>query len=913
MSMKGQNVLSYSNGMVMELPNELHIPVPDGYHYESSGEGVNSGWVYIVSEGVSLSENHIDAKGYSFGIVSELTAQLDFESCLLEDIKQIFVSRGILDSSVQVDSLLVSEHCAFLYQNWVDPSDKTYNKINGFLFAGGEVRQFHVFINHDDEISHDEKTIKAFLEAARTWMGQVTLAIDDVVQESCEQQADALPESNSETEIEKLCVEETQEVKEKAYIEKKPTPEQMLGILKRHCISNGKKFESFVEINAFVQDAGVSPVALRRHITKIHKMMPSEYYARIGILTTAETRFQDTVSTLVERYLAAGRKAPSLTQLIEENPDIDVESLTVNAKLFTGLTSKEYLIQQGILCSDAELNPVLTPREDSSQIFESAPVLEEDEPKAENSANWQKEYQDRFEQNPTITFHGKVFVLSGFSAEDSRAVEKGIYKKGGLVRATVTVAADYLVMAPEGEDITAIHAAIKQKEQGNSITIIWKKDLESALNEETPVEEASVSLPVAATEESVQTAEEPSCSVLPAAIMPVAEFEIEGTCLKKYAGEETHVIIPDGVIEIGEEAFKNISRKVKKITVPEGVEKICYKAFYKCDSVQEIILPESLTEIEMGAFNRCKSLKDIRIPKNVKTIPANAFWECTALKKVDMHDEITLIDRYAFYHCESLQEVSIPQGVKFVAGSAFSGCLNLKKIVIPSSVKSIGGHAFWDTDCLEEVIFEEGIEEITIEKDGQICGPIFGKWIHEWVSNAVVNLPKSLKRIEPEEEFALSSKSVKKLLVYEGSYGEEFAKRSGLEYELILTEEQRREEQRRKAEEERRIREEEERRRQEEESRRRAEEERIRLEEERKIREEEERKRREEEERRRQERLEAARKEYDQLKEDINLQLKIISENKGWFGTAAKIRKAAQERLNMLQARLEKDFPAGRP
>lgn len=125
--------------------------------------------------------------------------------------------------------------------------------------------------------------------------------------------------------------------------------------------------------------------------------------------------------------------------------------------------------------------------------------------------------------------------------------------------------------------------------------------------------------------------------------------------------------------------------------------------------------------------------------------------------------------------------------------------------------------------------------------------------------------------------------------------------------ESARSEEQRHEEKERhrREEEARRIR---------EELRRKAEEARKVCEEEvRRIRLEEERKPCEEEERRRRERLEAAQREYDQLKEDITFQLQIINQNQGWFGSAARIRKAAQEHLGVLQARLEKDFPAGRP
>ena len=52
---------------------------------------------------------------------------------------------------------------------------------------------------------------------------------------------------------------------------------------------------------------------------------------------------------------------------------------------------------------------------------------------------------------------------------------------------------------------------------------------------------------------------------------------------------------------------------------------------------------------------------------------------------------------------------------------------------------------------------------------------------------------------------------------------------------------------------------------------------------------------------------------YDNISNDIVLQLQIISENKGIFGTKAKVRKAAQAQLEILQKQLKSEFPKGRP
>ena len=173
-----EDTLTFNNKECFDIGNGLKIPVPDGYHYKQPGIGVNAGWSYVVPCDVSLDENHIDAQPYSFGITSDPVSHVPFESKHIEAYKQVFISGGHLDGGVLVESFTVSDHCAFLYQNWYDSEDNLYNKINGFLFAGNDVYQFHIYVNHTEPISQDEDTIAAFLEVGRAWMRQVALRED---------------------------------------------------------------------------------------------------------------------------------------------------------------------------------------------------------------------------------------------------------------------------------------------------------------------------------------------------------------------------------------------------------------------------------------------------------------------------------------------------------------------------------------------------------------------------------------------------------------------------------------------------------------------------------------------------------------------------------------------------------------
>ena len=84
----------------------------------------------------------------------------------------------------------------------------------------------------------------------------------------------------------------------------------------------------------------------------------------------------------------------------------------------------------------------------------------------------------------------------------------------------------------------------------------------------------------------------------------------EGTMLIKYEGNEKFVIIPD------------------------GVEKIRPRAFYKCNA-DIVYLPLSLKEIDERAFEKSKIIT-IMIPQNVEKIAKDAFKGCKFLYKIEV-------------------------------------------------------------------------------------------------------------------------------------------------------------------------------------------------------------------------------------------------------------------------------------
>lgn len=223
------------------------------------------------------------------------------------------------------------------------------------------------------------------------------------------------------------------------------------------------------------------------------------------------------------------------------------------------------------------------------------------------------------------------------------------------------------------------------------------------------------------------------------------------------------VQIPETVTEIGQKAFKDAS-SVENVTFAvntetgkvKGVEKIGISAFDGCSSLQELVLPETVTEVLQGAFanegalvkadmSRAASLKkwdkesfkgdtalaevvlptaggitaipdgafagctsltgeNLKIPKNIVTITANAFKE-SGLKKLYIPNQVTMIGASAFEACKNLEDVHISNNISIISQSTFKNCEKLKKIEIPVKVEKIGTNAFYGSGLKDVYIF----------------------------------------------------------------------------------------------------------------------------------------------------------------------------------------------------------------
>ena len=207
----------------------------------------------------------------------------------------------------------------------------------------------------------------------------------------------------------------------------------------------------------------------------------------------------------------------------------------------------------------------------------------------------------------------------------------------------------------------------------------------------------------------------------------------------------SEAVIPDGVTHIGKGAFYGCEvafyycESLQSIDIPNSVTYIGEDVFYYCELLQSIevaegnqyfasidgvlfskdlthiisypqakygsqyTIPDSVTHINNGAFHKCDALQSIDIPNSVTHIGNVAFYYCESLQSIDIPNSVTHIGDSAFEECTALQSIDIPNSVTHIGYSAFSDCKTLQSIDIPNSVTHIGDYAFSGCEALQSI------------------------------------------------------------------------------------------------------------------------------------------------------------------------------------------------------------------
>lgn len=97
-------------------------------------------------------------------------------------------------------------------------------------------------------------------------------------------------------------------------------------------------------------------------------------------------------------------------------------------------------------------------------------------------------------------------------------------------------------------------------------------------------------------------------------------------------------------------------------TIPEGVEIIGEMAFRGKKTLKNVIIANSVKEIEHDAFYDCDELDNVYVPAGVKVVKSYAFAECDKLKKITFAGTPNKLSRHTFDDCDQLHDIIVPVG-----------------------------------------------------------------------------------------------------------------------------------------------------------------------------------------------------------------------------------------------------------
>ena len=207
-------------------------------------------------------------------------------------------------------------------------------------------------------------------------------------------------------------------------------------------------------------------------------------------------------------------------------------------------------------------------------------------------------------------------------------------------------------------------------------------------------------------------------------------------CLEKYRGDALRVKIPEDIVSIGDEAFRDHLR-VAEIVFPKSV-KYSGKLAFSGTGWLEKHRREGIYNIVNGLLIDAATCGETaEITGDIDRICSWAFAGSTALKELIIRNDRVAVDTFAFRNCLNLKKIHTPDGKIYTLEKVsdigekpypdlvrriFTECINcfklsggvlvestgnIRDLVFPGGIKEIGAEVYMDCHLLESIVLSE--------------------------------------------------------------------------------------------------------------------------------------------------------------------------------------------------------------
>lgn len=120
-------------------------------------------------------------------------------------------------------------------------------------------------------------------------------------------------------------------------------------------------------------------------------------------------------------------------------------------------------------------------------------------------------------------------------------------------------------------------------------------------------------------------------------------------------------------------------------------------------TIQEILYDNNITDVPNYAFYYCNNVKVLELPNSILSLGTGMCFQCKNLIKLRLPELITTVPN-AFQDIETLKDIVLPKNINTIESMSFYGCKGIIRMTIPNSVTTIGGSAL--TNGIKTIMFE---------------------------------------------------------------------------------------------------------------------------------------------------------------------------------------------------------------